>query len=304
MKNLTIGYLYSGKIGKNEESFLKISKEKNLDVVLFDVTKPVDEMDLLEIQKCDVIFNDSGDDFAINFVRIFEEMGKKVVESSKAYQNENKWNFNQICKRNNIPTPETILLSKDLEIARVQLTEFNHWPVILKRVKGTWGEYVEKAENIDNAIEVINRLWEKGGEKLPIIAQDFMDSFSYRVTYIKDEIVQTAIKENNNWKCTGVYARNFKRFDVDSELKDIVQKIMNTFDIKICGIDLLKKDNHWYVIEVNTEPALDFFEEEREVLITKIIDLLIENAIIERNIIEKAIIETKKQIEAPIPICC
>lgn len=278
MGKLVLGYLYSGKIGRNEESFIKLAKLKNVDLVLLDISKKPAEEDISQMQKCDLIYNDSGEDFAIDFIRLFEGLRKKVIESSKAIIQENKWNFFQNCKKNKIPTPETILLSEDLEIAKNQLKEFNHWPVILKRVKGTWGEFVEKAEDIDKAIEIINRFWQIGAEKLPILAQEFIDSFSYRVTFIEDKIVQTVIKENNNWKCTGVYARNFKRFEIDSELEEIVKKIMKSFDIKICGIDLLKKDNHWFAIEVNTEPALDFFEDEREILIGKIIDLLIKYA--------------------------
>jgi glutathione synthase/RimK-type ligase-like ATP-grasp enzyme len=275
MERKTIGYLHSGKIN---ETFIKISKEKNLDVIMLDISKNFFEIDLAEMEKCDVIYNDSGDENSIVLVRILEDIGKKVMESSKAMIQEQKWNFQKICEQNNIPTPKTILLSKDIEIAKQQLIEFSTWPIILKRVRGTWGEYVEKAENIEKALETIRKFWDKGGIKLPIIAQEFIDSFSYRVTYIDKEIVQTAIKENNNWKCTGVYAKNFKKFEIDRELSDIVNKIMNNFDIKICGTDLIKKDNHWLVIEVNTEPALDFFETEQEFLITKIIELLIKNA--------------------------
>jgi glutathione synthase/RimK-type ligase-like ATP-grasp enzyme len=44
---------------------------------------------------------------------------------------------------------KTILLSNDLEKAKTQLLDFKEWPVILKRVRGTWGEFVEKANDID-----------------------------------------------------------------------------------------------------------------------------------------------------------
>jgi len=275
MKQTVIGYIYSSKIGRNGESFLKIAKMKDIDVILFDISAEIDERNLAEMDVCDVIYNDSGEDYAIFFTKIFESMGKIVVESSKAFYDENKWNTFVKCKKFNIPTPRTILLSNDIEIAKQQLIEFCEWPVIIKRVIGTWGEFVRKAENLDQAVLVIQELFDKGGKKFPLIAQQFVESSSYRVTFIGKEIVQTAIKENNSWKCTGVYARNFKRFDVDDDLKEIVNKIMDNFNINICGIDLHLNDGKWYVIEVNTEPALDFFEDEREILINKIIDLLV-----------------------------
>lgn len=276
MEKLVIGYLYYGKPTENSESFFKIAKNKNIDVIPIDISKQIDDTELAEINNCDLIFNDSGDDSVISLIKNLEEMGKIVVESSKAIHDENKWNFYLKCQKNNIPTPNTILLSCDLEEAKKQLIEFNKWPVILKRVTGTWGEYVKKADDKIQAIEIMKEFWEKGGEKIQIIAQEFINSFSYRVTFIGDKIMQTTIKENNSWKCTGVYARNFKKFEIDEELNEILKKIIKNFNIKICGVDFLKKDNKWFAIEVNSEPALDFFEEEREILIEKIIDLLID----------------------------
>ena len=275
---MIIGYLYSEKIEKNEEEFIRICKEKDLDVVMLDISRPstIDSQKFQEMEQCDIIYNDSGQDYAIQFIKIFEELGIKVIDSSKAYIDENKWNFYQKCVKYGIPAPLTIKLSKNDDDIKKELTEFNHWPVILKRVRGTWGEFVARANNVDEAIAVVEGFWEKGKTRnIPIIAQEFINSFSYRVTYIGDEVVQTAIKENNNWKCTGVYAKNFKTFDIDPALKDIVQKIMKYTDIKICGIDLLKRENNWFVIESNAEPALDFFEIERSILINKIVELLI-----------------------------
>jgi len=277
-----IGYIHSGRLTKGQEDFIEISINKRVEIVLIDISN-VDKLNFEIISCCDIIYNDSGEEFAIKCIKIFEEMGITVVESSKTYQDENKWNFYQKCVKYDIPAPTTIKLAKNIENIKQQLTEFNHWPVILKRVRGTWGEYVARANTIDEAIQVVEKFWDKGTKKIPIIAQEFIDSFSYRVTYIGDEVVQTAIKENNNWKCTGVYAKNFKTFDIDPQLKEIVNKIMKYSDIKICGIDLLKRGDQWLVIEINAEPALDFFEIERLTLISKIIDLLISVANVDTN---------------------
>ena len=50
---------------------------------------------------------------------------------------------------------------------------------------------------------------------------------------------------------------------------------MRATKIKIGGIDLLKKDGQWMVLEANSEPAFDFIEEEREKLISNALDFLI-----------------------------
>jgi len=275
MNKSVLGILISGReMPDTTQRLITLAKESFMEVLILNITSEVSQEDLEKMIVCDIIFNDSGEDYAINYIKIFENIGIPVVESSKALIQENKWNFYKICVKNNIPAPKSILLDTDLEVAKKQLEEFNCWPVILKRVVGTWGDYVQKAENVDEAIEVMKKFWEKGNQVMSIIAQEFVDSFSYRVTYIDDEIVQTAIKENNNWKCTGVYAQNFKKFDIDDNLKQVINKIMSSFDIKICGVDLLKRGDEWVVIEVNTEPALDFFQDETDFLLKKEIALI------------------------------
>jgi glutathione synthase/RimK-type ligase-like ATP-grasp enzyme len=56
---------------------------------------------------------------------------------------------------------------------------------------------------------------------------------------------------------------------------------MKTIKINVCGIDLLKRDDKWFVLEVNTTPGLDFFENERDGLVEEIINLLIK--IVKKN---------------------
>lgn len=273
-----VGYIYcESKLGKDEQAFIKLAKKKNIDLILFNIDKDIDEDEIeKKAKKCDIIFNNSAEEFAWEIVKTLEELGKRVIDSSKTYYfTEDKWIFALACKENDIPTPKTILLSENMNIAKKELNEFNHWPVILKRIEGTCGEYVAKADNINEAEKIINNFWKKGSERLPIIAQEFILSPCYRVTVIGNEIAQTAMKNGHGWKKTGVYEKHNQKFKVDRELKKIVNKITKVCKINICGIDLVKKDNKWLVLEVNSTPAFDFFENEREMLIGKVLDLLV-----------------------------
>jgi glutathione synthase/RimK-type ligase-like ATP-grasp enzyme len=267
MKKWVVGYIYCEKEnGPDEKAFIKEARKRDIELVFFNISKDFNEEELEEkAKRCDIIFNNSAEEFSIEFVKTLEELGKIVVDSSKTYYFiEDKWMLYLECKKNKIPTPNTILLSENINFAKKDLIRFNHWPVILKRIEGTCGNYVEKAENF----------WKMGSERIPIIAQEFVPSFSYRVTVIGDEIVQTAIKENRGWKCTGVYEKSFKKFDVDNELLKIVKEAVKVTKITVCGIDLLKKDGKWILLEVNSAPAFDFFQKERGILIGKVLDLL------------------------------
>ncbi|PIN88916.1 hypothetical protein COU57_06910 [Candidatus Pacearchaeota archaeon CG10_big_fil_rev_8_21_14_0_10_32_14] len=281
MKKVVIGWLYSGKsIGKDEKFLLELAREKDIEIILFNISKLLNEKKLEEkAKKCWVIYNSTAEDFAMEFVKTLENIGMKVIDSSVAYYySEDKWVFYLHCRENDILVPKTILLSENIDLAKRELTKFKQWPVILKRVVGTMGEYVDKAKNLDDVDRIIKKFWKKGSERFPIIAQEYIKSPSYRVTVIGDKIYQSIIKENKGWKSTGNYAKNFKKFDIDKKLNKIIKKTMRISKIHVCGIDLLKKDNKWFVLEVNAEPDLGFIEEERKMLIDKTLNLLIKEA--------------------------
>ncbi len=277
MKKLRIGYIFWDKaLTKDEKAFLRVTKKRGHELVMFNLLNPIDEKKYLDkIKECDIFFNNSAEDFALEFVKTIEGMGKRVIDSSKtAYYTEDKWMFYLKCKKNKIPSPETILLSEDKKAIESELLTFNNWPVILKRVYGTTGNFVEKADNLKDALKIIDKFWKKSSERFPIIAQEFIHSPSYRVTAIGNKIVQTAIKNSSGWKATGVYAKNIGRFKIEKNLESMVLKLLKVSGISVCGIDLLKKGDKWFALEINSQPALDFFENEREKLVEEIVKLL------------------------------
>ncbi len=269
MKKPVVGFLYDGNIDKETKIFIKLAKKKNINLILFNIFKKIDwESFNKKIKQCSLIYNNTGEPFVIEVLKTIEELGKTVIDkSSLYYDTEDKWMFYIKCKKHNIPTLSTILLSENINIAQKELKEWRKWPIVLKRINGTMGEYVDKADNIKQAVKIINRFWKKSSEKLPIIAQEFVSSPSYRATIIDKKVVQTAIKKGRSWKATGVYEKDFEKFTIDSELEKILKKITQVMKINICGVDLLKKDGKWLVLEVNCEPGFDFFKEDQERLV-------------------------------------
>lgn len=281
MKKKTIGIICCGREPTDEIiTFTALAKKKDVKLIIINITDKFNMKSFKsKVKKCDIIYGSVWDDFSIELTKTIEEWGIKIFESSASYYcTEDKWMFYVKCKKHNIPTPDTILLSENISNAKRELKEFGRWPVILKRTIGTRGEYVEKAKGIGEAEVLIRKFWKKGSEKLPIIAQEFIKSSSYRVTVIGNKIIQTALKKNNaGWKCTGVYAKKFEHFKLDKKLERIIKNLMKFLDIKICGIDMLKKDGKWVMLEVNGQPSLDFFEEEREKLAEITLNLLIKS---------------------------
>jgi len=299
MKKPIIGYIYTGQNLTSEEIIaLELLKNKNFELIFFNVSKKLKISQIKDkIIKCDLFYNSTGEDYAIEFVKIIEGMGKKVIDSSECYfNNEDKWKFFIKCKEDNISTPKTILLADSTNEIKKQLDEFDQWPVIIKRSIGTMGEYVEKADNIEQVEQIIKKFKKREekenkrnktkiknyniqpNNKIHLIAQEFIKSPSYRVTIINNKILQTAIKKNKGWKSIGVYGKKFEKFAVDKELKKIVDKIINVTKMNICGIDFLKKGNKWVALEVNSAPAFDFFKDEEKMLVEAALDCVAEQA--------------------------
>ncbi len=277
MKKVGIGYIYcEKKPGKDDKIFMKLAKKNNIKLTTFNAFDDFSEKEIEnKIKKCDLTFNNSAEEIAIELVKTIEGLGGKVIDPSKVYYYiEDKWIFSVKCKENKIPTPETILLSESINVAVNQLKSFGKWPVVLKRVTGTRGEYVDKADNPGEARKIIKRFWEKGYDRLPIIAQELIRSPCYRVTTVGGKIVQTALKNTKDWKATGEHSKSLEEFPVDKELEKLVKKIIKISGISVCGIDFLKKGGKWVVLEVNAEPGFDFFENKREELIGEILNFL------------------------------
>jgi RimK family alpha-L-glutamate ligase len=282
VKKKTIGIIScSREIEKEGKIFLELAKKKDIRIMMINISDAFNINSFKrKVKQCDIIYCSVWDDFSVELTKTIEEWGVKIFDSSNSYYyTEDKWMFYVKCKKYNVPTPDTILLSENINNAKRELKQFGRWPVILKRINGTMGEYVGKAKGMGEAEQLIKKFWKKGSEKLPIIAQEFIKSPSYRVTVIGNKIVQTALKRNNaGWKATGVYAKTFEHFDIDKKLERIIKRLMKFLNIKICGVDMLKKDGKWLLLEVNGQPSLDFFEEEREKLTESALNLLIKSA--------------------------
>ena len=277
MRKVSIGLICDSRaLGKEQKLFQKVAQQVEVNLVLFNLADVLDEKEIEEkIKKCDIIYKDTGGPFAMEIVKTIEGFGKKVVEKAQTfYYNEDKWLFYLNCRKNRIQTPETILLPDTITGAKIELERFDRWPAVLKRIDYCGGLFVEKADNLSHALRIIKKFWVKSGERVPIIAQEFVKSYSYRVFAIEGKIVQTAIKKGNGWKLTGVYAARFWKFKPDKEIKEITRRVYEFTKIKILGIDLLKKNKKWYVLEANAEPSFNFFDSEKEKLIGKVLSYL------------------------------
>lgn len=278
MKKTTIGFITNSRLLLDEEAnrFKAVAEKMGIGLVLFNSADKMSLQDLeARAKECDIVYNDEGEYIAMELAKTLETLGARVVESSKALIiAEDKWLQYAMCIEHGIPAPKTILLPTDLVSARKEIVDFNQFPVVLKRIEGCRGEFVEKANTPDEAIEVIKKFWVKGDDRYPIIAQEFVDSNSYRVLTIGGKVVQTALKKSTGWKATGCESLSFSKFEIDQELSDMLTKLEPITDIAFCGYDFAKHNGKWVFTEINAFPSYKFFNDEYDLMIEKVLEHL------------------------------
>lgn len=278
MRKTTIGLITNSRLLQDEEAnrFKAVAEKMDLGLVFFNSADKMSISDLeIKVKECDIVYNDEGEYIAMELAKTLEALGAKVVESSKdLIVAEDKWLQYALCTKHGIPAPKTILLPTDLVSARKELVDFNQTPVILKRVEGCRGEFVDKAMTPDEALEIMKKFWTKGDDRYPIIAQEFVDSNSYRVLTIGGKVEQTALKKSTGWKATGCESLSFAKFEIDPELGDILKKLIPVTDLAFCGYDFAKQNGKWVLTEINAFPSFKFFTEEYDQMIEKVLEHL------------------------------
>jgi glutathione synthase/RimK-type ligase-like ATP-grasp enzyme len=243
--------------------------KKYFDIVRFPVQDDIDYAELKRKASClHVLLNTAGDMpntyDALEMVKTFEGMGKRVVDSSKSfYYGEDKWMFYQQCVKHKLPTPLTYYIPRDIAASRTKLKRIlDEGPVVFKGTFSDTGRAVKRALTYEDALRVLKSLHKKTG-LMPLIAQRYIDhgTVSYRVTLAGDKIIQSIVKQGKNWKEGKLFWRNekYRTFKPDAKLVKLCKKTAKVFGIAWCGIDLMRDAaGQWYLIEVNSCPSMDF----------------------------------------------
>lgn len=243
--------------------------EKRFDIVLFPVQKDIDFSQLKrQAEGIRVVLNTALDMpntyDTIEMVKTFENMGKHVIDSSRAfYYKEDKWLFYQTCVKNKLPTPITYYVPRNTNEFRAELKQIaSDGPLVFKGAFSDTGRAVKRAMNYDEALRVLKALRKEIG-LMPMVAQRYIPhgKMSYRVTLAGDKIIQAVVKYGKNWKEGKLFWKNekYRLFRPDRKLAALCKKAAKVFELEWCGVDLMKdKDGKWYIIEVNSCPSMDF----------------------------------------------
>ncbi|WP_206082228.1 GNAT family N-acetyltransferase [Maribellus sediminis] len=262
--------------------FLEFITRKNMD--------KINEFDALFIRETTNV-----NDYTYEFSRMAYAEGLVVIDdpwsilkcSNKIYQNE-------IFRKHKIPTPQTIVFTKNLFNKKL-LNEVNY-PIVLKQPDSAFSLGVFKVDNEEEALTALDRLFKKSDM---VVCQEFVYSdFDWRIGILDNKALFACkyyMSENHwqiyNWKEIGdEYAGDSETLPVEEVPELVLKTALKAAALigdGLYGVDLKMIDDKVYVVEVNDNPNIDNGIEDLvlgDTLYDTLIDSLINRIEIAKNV--------------------
>ncbi|HSX18444.1 MAG TPA: RimK/LysX family protein [Candidatus Saccharimonadales bacterium] len=183
-----------------------------------------------------------------------------------------------------LPIPATICGPKDYLLKNANtFAKDNQWPLVYKEISADRG----KRNYIARNLKELRSLVAKAKEGELYVLQKHVPNKGYLRVYVFGNTPSIAVsriphghgnpsKTHLNNPRGSVNARLIDIQDLESSVKEIVVKSAKAMNRQIAGVDLIqdKKDNSWYILEVNNGPQLrtGSFTEEKQKGLAKFID--------------------------------
>ena len=237
---------------ENKNVYTELITKKNID--------KINEFDALFIRETTNV-----NDYTYEFSRMAYAEGLVVIDdpwsilkcSNKIYQNE-------IFRKHKIPTPQTIIFTKNL-FTKKQLKDLEY-PVVLKQPDSAFSLGVFKVENESDALAALDKLF-KGSDM--VVCQEFLYSeFDWRIGILDNKALYACkyyMSVNHwqiyNWKVKG----DENSGDSDTlAIEDVPETVVKTalkaaslIGDGLYGVDLKMIGDKVYVVEVNDNPNID-----------------------------------------------
>lgn len=224
----------------------------------------------------------------LNILRVFKNQGANVINTAENIETTvDKSLTSIILKNNNILTPKTWIIrgkNKSIKFAQELLKKYT---LIYKPLFGSQGDNIKKInklsdiKNINNPSNVYYLQEfisiEPNHDYRVLIIKNKNKKFSYSMARYGNSFVNNFSKGG---KCVSI--------PFNKEIINTAFKSAEALNIPFCGVDLIKKDNLVYVIEVNSIPAWKGIQTTtNDIVSDKIIEIFIKSNDIKKNFVVK-----------------
>ncbi|WP_203141200.1 RimK family protein [Marinobacter mangrovi] len=250
--------------------FIKAGKKLGIHV------EPITRKDYMRLPEYDGLFireTTSIDHHTYRFARKAEAEGMVVIDDPVSILRcTNKVFLADLLKNNKIPTPRTLILSKDQKDSVEQAIEHLGFPMVVKIPDGAFSRGVMRAENEAQLKEALKALFRQSAL---VLAQEYLyTDYDWRIGVLGGRAIFACkyYMVKGHWQ---IYShgdnQQFDSGDFDTlptyEVpKNVIQAALNATRLignGLYGVDIKQSGNRVAVIEVNDNPNIDAGVEDR-----------------------------------------
>jgi glutathione synthase/RimK-type ligase-like ATP-grasp enzyme/ribosomal protein S18 acetylase RimI-like enzyme len=239
-------------------------------------TEFITKNDYLRLMEFDALFiraTTNVNNFTYLFSRYAYAEGLAVIDDPwSILKCANKIFLAETMKQHGIKTPKTVIVGKDMGYKN--LTDDLKFPIILKEPDNAFGLGVFKADDTRSLEEILNRIFEKSEI---VLAQEFVKSnFDWRIGVLDNKPLFACkyYMVENHWqiekwdaaKKNGVVYGKHETFAVEQVPKNVIHAALKASAVMgdgLYGVDLKVVGESVYVIEVNDNPNIDYYVEDK-----------------------------------------
>ncbi|HEX8974076.1 MAG TPA: RimK family alpha-L-glutamate ligase [Patescibacteria group bacterium] len=226
----------------------------------------------LKIDPSDIIWFASNCARNHYIAKVLHMNGNRIWPSHEALDFADKYVTNYFFSANGIPTPKTALLQT--ESINEAVSYVGGYPCVIKKNISSQGKHVEIVRDENDIHEFVKNTIGSGFErtlvgKVPNGTYSFQlqeyiaesAGSDYRVLVLNGKILGCIKREaSEGFKANISLGGSAKKIEIDSEMKDLVEKIVKAGKLFYAGIDFIKGKDGYLAIEINTSAQFEGFE--------------------------------------------
>lgn len=212
------------------------------------------------------------DHHTYRFARKADAEGMVVIDDpASILKCTNKVFLADLLKNNKVPTPKTVILSKDRKQAADQVMEEIGFPVVLKIPDGAFSRGVTKAEDEASLRAGLKALFKQSAL---VLAQEYLyTDYDWRIGVLGGRAIYACkyMMVKGHWQIyqhgdASIESGDFETLPTYEVPKNVIQAALNATRLignGLYGVDIKQSGNRVAVIEVNDNPSIDAGVEDR-----------------------------------------
>ncbi|KAA1173803.1 RimK family protein [Marinobacter salinexigens] len=212
------------------------------------------------------------DHHTYRFARKAEAEGMVVIDDPVSILKcTNKVFLADLLKNNKVPTPKTLILSRDRKNAAEQVIEELGYPVVLKIPDGAFSRGVTKAEDEASLRAGLKALFKQSAL---VLAQEYLyTDYDWRIGVLGGRAIYACkyMMVKGHWQIyqhgeSSSESGDFETLPTYEVPRNVIQAALNATRLignGLYGVDIKQSGNRVAVIEVNDNPSIDAGVEDR-----------------------------------------